>query len=106
MGQLQRQQSFGELSALLQQPFTCTVVAGADVEAAVIQDTDLHSKHAVCSSLWPPLFVEHLTGEDTVHGQVRMGAPCSSQTQPVLLHILTVVMVLLQKILELFKSPI
>nr|KAF6326186.1 cyclic nucleotide binding domain containing 1 [Pipistrellus kuhlii] len=43
MGQLQRQRSFGELSALLQQPFTCTVVAGADVEAAIIQDTDLHS---------------------------------------------------------------
>lgn len=49
MGQLQRQESFGELSALLQLPFTCTVVAGAEVEAAVIQDKDLHGKHTPSS---------------------------------------------------------
>ncbi|XP_027993629.2 cyclic nucleotide-binding domain-containing protein 1 isoform X2 [Eptesicus fuscus] len=51
MGQLQRQESFGELSALLQLPFTCTVVAGAEVEAAVIQDKDLQELDPVTQQL-------------------------------------------------------
>ncbi|XP_016054437.1 PREDICTED: cyclic nucleotide-binding domain-containing protein 1 [Miniopterus natalensis] len=44
MGQLQKQESFGEISALLQAPFTCTVIAGEEVVLAVIEDKDLRGK--------------------------------------------------------------
>lgn len=45
MGQLQKQESFGEISALLQAPFTCTVIAGEEVVLAVIEDKDLRGKY-------------------------------------------------------------
>ncbi|KAM7074816.1 cyclic nucleotide-binding domain-containing protein 1 [Molossus nigricans] len=41
MGQLQKQESFGEISVLLQAPFTCTVVAAEDLKMAVIKDKDI-----------------------------------------------------------------
>ncbi|XP_012499000.1 PREDICTED: cyclic nucleotide-binding domain-containing protein 1 [Propithecus coquereli] len=41
MGKLQERESFGEISVLLQVPFTCTVVTGKEVEMAIIEDKDL-----------------------------------------------------------------
>ncbi|XP_036906132.1 cyclic nucleotide-binding domain-containing protein 1 [Sturnira hondurensis] len=41
MGQLKKQESFGEISVLLQEPFPCTVITGDEVEMAVIEDKDL-----------------------------------------------------------------
>ncbi|XP_054451259.1 cyclic nucleotide-binding domain-containing protein 1 [Pteronotus mesoamericanus] len=41
MGQLKKQESFGEISVLLQDPFPCTVITGDEVEMAVIEDKDL-----------------------------------------------------------------
>ncbi|XP_036193394.1 cyclic nucleotide-binding domain-containing protein 1 [Myotis myotis] len=67
MGQLHRQESFGELSALLRQPFTCTVVAGDEVEAAIIQGKDLRELDPVTQKLMlqtaKPTF-GHITDED------------------------------------------
>ncbi|EPQ16492.1 Cyclic nucleotide-binding domain-containing protein 1 [Myotis brandtii] len=73
MGQLHKQESFGELSALLQLPFTCTVVAGEEVEAAVIQGKDLRGKHRLvfscnCDNI---LVVDHVTRVDIFHSLVR-----------------------------------
>lgn len=45
MGQLQKQESFGEVSVLLQAPFTCTVVAAEDVKMAIIKDKDILGKY-------------------------------------------------------------
>ncbi|XDB56934.1 hypothetical protein AB1E18_010392 [Capra hircus] len=42
MGRLNEKESFGEISVLLQVPFTCTIVTGEDVEMAIIEDKDLH----------------------------------------------------------------
>ena len=44
MGRLNEKESFGEISVLLQVPFTCTIVTGEDVEMAIIEDKDLHGK--------------------------------------------------------------
>ncbi|XP_004680073.1 PREDICTED: cyclic nucleotide-binding domain-containing protein 1 [Condylura cristata] len=44
VGKLQEKESFGEISVLLQIPFTCTVVTGNEVELAIIEDKDLFSK--------------------------------------------------------------
>ncbi|XP_066122534.1 cyclic nucleotide-binding domain-containing protein 1 [Saccopteryx bilineata] len=41
MGQLKKQESFGEISVLLQVPFTCTVITGEQVEMAIIEDKDI-----------------------------------------------------------------
>lgn len=73
MGQLHKQESFGELSALLQLPFTCTVVAGEEVEAAIIQGKDLRGKHRIiiscnCDDI---LVVDHMTRVDIFHHVVR-----------------------------------
>ena len=43
-GRLNEKESFGEISVLLQVPFTCTIVTGEDVEMAIIEDKDLHGK--------------------------------------------------------------
>ncbi|XP_052507546.1 cyclic nucleotide-binding domain-containing protein 1 [Budorcas taxicolor] len=44
MGRLNEKESFGEISVLLQVPFTCTIVTGEDVEMAIIEDKDLHDE--------------------------------------------------------------
>ncbi|KAL4670842.1 hypothetical protein H8959_003551, partial [Pygathrix nigripes] len=41
MGQLKEKESFGEISVLLQVPFTCTVITEKEVEMAIIEDKDL-----------------------------------------------------------------
>uniref|UniRef100_A0A673UZY1 Cyclic nucleotide binding domain containing 1 n=1 Tax=Suricata suricatta TaxID=37032 RepID=A0A673UZY1_SURSU len=41
MGTLKEKESFGEISILLQVPFTCTIVTGEEVEMAIIEDKDL-----------------------------------------------------------------
>uniref|UniRef100_A0A8C2YNF2 Cyclic nucleotide binding domain containing 1 n=1 Tax=Chinchilla lanigera TaxID=34839 RepID=A0A8C2YNF2_CHILA len=41
MGKLKEKESFGEISVLLQVPFSCTIIAGNDVEMAIIEDKDL-----------------------------------------------------------------
>uniref|UniRef100_A0A8C3WPF1 Cyclic nucleotide binding domain containing 1 n=1 Tax=Catagonus wagneri TaxID=51154 RepID=A0A8C3WPF1_9CETA len=41
MGRLKEKESFGEISVLLQVPFTCTIITGKDVEMAIIEDKDL-----------------------------------------------------------------
>ncbi|XP_047638809.1 cyclic nucleotide-binding domain-containing protein 1 [Phacochoerus africanus] len=44
MGRLKEKESFGEISVLLQVPFTCTIITGKDVEMAIIEDKDLFGK--------------------------------------------------------------
>lgn len=44
MGQLNEKESFGEISVLLQVPFTCTVITGKEVEMAVIEDKAVFGK--------------------------------------------------------------
>ncbi|XP_008585940.1 PREDICTED: cyclic nucleotide-binding domain-containing protein 1, partial [Galeopterus variegatus] len=41
MGRLKEKESFGEISVLLQEPFTCTIITGREVELAIIEDKDL-----------------------------------------------------------------
>lgn len=45
MGRVNEKESFGEVSVLLQVPFTCTVITGEGVEMAVIEDQDLFGKY-------------------------------------------------------------
>nr|XP_045751552.1 cyclic nucleotide-binding domain-containing protein 1 [Mirounga angustirostris] len=45
MGRLKEKESFGEISVLLQVPFTCTIVTGKEVEMAIIDDKDLFGKY-------------------------------------------------------------
>ncbi|XP_060978749.1 cyclic nucleotide-binding domain-containing protein 1 [Dama dama] len=56
MGRLNEKESFGEISVLLQVPFTCTIVTGKDVEMAVIEDKDLHEKKKWAQCLQLPGF--------------------------------------------------
>ncbi|XP_072807819.1 cyclic nucleotide-binding domain-containing protein 1 isoform X3 [Vicugna pacos] len=67
MGTLQEKESFGEISVLLQVPFTCTVVTGNNVEMAIIEDKDLFGLDPVTQQLMlqtaKPTF-GHLTDED------------------------------------------
>ncbi|XP_014651321.1 PREDICTED: cyclic nucleotide-binding domain-containing protein 1 [Ceratotherium simum simum] len=51
MGQLKEEESFGEISVLLQDPFTCTVVTGKEVELAIIEDKDLFELDPVTKQL-------------------------------------------------------
>lgn len=44
MGQLKEKESFGEISVLLQVPFTCTIITEKEVEMAIIEDKDLFGK--------------------------------------------------------------
>ncbi|XP_047584321.1 cyclic nucleotide-binding domain-containing protein 1 [Lutra lutra] len=67
MGRLKEKESFGEISVLLQVPFTCTVVTGKEVEMAIIEDKDLFELDPVTKQLMlytaKPTF-GHLTDED------------------------------------------
>ncbi|XP_047698434.1 cyclic nucleotide-binding domain-containing protein 1 isoform X1 [Prionailurus viverrinus] len=52
MGKLNEKESFGEISVLLQVPFTCTIVTGKEVEMAIIEDKDLFGlKDSKCGYL-------------------------------------------------------
>ncbi|KAM5281054.1 cyclic nucleotide-binding domain-containing protein 1 [Ctenodactylus gundi] len=44
MGKLDEKESFGEISVLLQVPFTCTIITGKEVELAIIEDKDIFGK--------------------------------------------------------------
>lgn len=44
MGKLREKQSFGEISILLQDPFTCTIITGGEVEMMIIEDKDILGK--------------------------------------------------------------
>lgn len=44
MGKLKERESFGEISILLQSPFTCTIITGREVEMAIIEDKDILGK--------------------------------------------------------------
>ncbi|XP_006160804.1 cyclic nucleotide-binding domain-containing protein 1 isoform X2 [Tupaia chinensis] len=67
MGKLQEKESFGEISVLLQVPFTCTIITGNEVEMAIIEDKDLFGLDSVTKQLMlqtaKPTF-GHLTEED------------------------------------------
>nr|XP_025726315.1 cyclic nucleotide-binding domain-containing protein 1 [Callorhinus ursinus] len=49
MGRLKEKESFGEISVLLQVPFTCTIVTGKEVEMAIIEDKDLFEFRPILS---------------------------------------------------------
>ncbi|XP_042780298.1 cyclic nucleotide-binding domain-containing protein 1 [Panthera leo] len=51
MGKLNEKESFGEISVLLQVPFTCTIVTGKEVEMAIIEDKDLFELDPVTKQL-------------------------------------------------------
>ncbi|KAF6098946.1 cyclic nucleotide binding domain containing 1 [Phyllostomus discolor] len=74
MGQLKKQESFGEISVLLQDPFPCTVITGDEVEMAVIEDKDLFELDPVTQQLMlqtaKPTF-GHLTDEDVRNEYLR-----------------------------------
>ncbi|XP_022268052.2 cyclic nucleotide-binding domain-containing protein 1 isoform X3 [Canis lupus familiaris] len=67
MGKLKEKESFGEISVLLQVPFTCTIITGKEVEMAIIEDKDLFELDPVTKQLMlhtaKPTF-GHLTDED------------------------------------------
>nr|XP_044636292.1 cyclic nucleotide-binding domain-containing protein 1 isoform X5 [Equus asinus] len=67
MGQLKEEESFGEISVLLQLPVTCTIVTGKEVEMAIIEDKDIFELDPVTKQLMlqtaQPTF-GHLTDED------------------------------------------
>nr|XP_054374623.1 cyclic nucleotide-binding domain-containing protein 1 isoform X2 [Pongo abelii] len=67
MGKLKEKESFGEISVLLQVPFTCTVITEKEVEMAIIEDKDLFELDQVTKQLMlqtaKPTF-GHLTDED------------------------------------------
>ncbi|XP_037658524.1 cyclic nucleotide-binding domain-containing protein 1 [Choloepus didactylus] len=51
MGKLQEKESFGEISVLLQVPFTCTIITGKETEVAIIEDKDLFELDPVTKQL-------------------------------------------------------
>ncbi|KAM9050614.1 LOW QUALITY PROTEIN: cyclic nucleotide-binding domain-containing protein 1 [Megaptera novaeangliae] len=51
MGKLKEKESFGEISVLLQVPFTYTIVTGKDVEMAIIEDKDLLALNPITKKL-------------------------------------------------------
>ncbi|XP_060055257.1 cyclic nucleotide-binding domain-containing protein 1 isoform X2 [Erinaceus europaeus] len=51
MGDLKENESFGEISILLQVPLTCTIIAGNDVEMAIIEEKDLNKLEPVTRQL-------------------------------------------------------
>ncbi|XP_058300180.1 cyclic nucleotide-binding domain-containing protein 1 isoform X1 [Hylobates moloch] len=67
MGKLKEKESFGEISVLLQVPFTCTIITEKEVEMAIIEDKDLFELDPVTKQLMlqtaKPTF-GHLTDED------------------------------------------
>ncbi|XP_073923043.1 cyclic nucleotide-binding domain-containing protein 1 [Castor canadensis] len=76
MGQLKERESFGEISVLLQVPFTCTIVTGTEVELAIIEDTDIFGKYI--NVLTKQLMLQttqptfgHLTDEDVKNKYIQ-----------------------------------
>lgn len=69
MGKLNEKESFGEISALLQVPFTCTIVTGKEVEMAIIEDKDLFGKYI--RVFYIILFDEFLTSVGIFHRKIR-----------------------------------
>ncbi|XP_039079816.1 cyclic nucleotide-binding domain-containing protein 1-like [Hyaena hyaena] len=51
MGTLKEKESFGEISVLLQLPFTCTIITGEEVEMAIIEDKDVFGQGILSSSV-------------------------------------------------------
>lgn len=45
MGKLKEKESFGEISVLLQAPFSCTIISGGEVEMMIIEDKDILGKY-------------------------------------------------------------
>lgn len=70
MGRLKEKESFGEISVLLQVPFTCTIITGKDVEMAIIEDKDLFGKCINYFISTVILFDQCLTIVDIFHRQV------------------------------------
>ncbi|XP_074175202.1 cyclic nucleotide-binding domain-containing protein 1 [Rhinolophus sinicus] len=60
MGQLNEKESFGEISVLLQVPFTCTVITGKEVEMAVIEDKAVN--YVLSSRVWSGPSVDEALG--------------------------------------------
>ncbi|XP_040597260.1 cyclic nucleotide-binding domain-containing protein 1 isoform X2 [Mesocricetus auratus] len=67
MGKLKEKESFGEISILLQDPFSCTIITGGEVEMMIIEDKDILALDSVTKELMiqtaKPTF-SHLTEED------------------------------------------
>ncbi|XP_063112929.1 cyclic nucleotide-binding domain-containing protein 1 [Cavia porcellus] len=61
MGKLKEKESFGEISVLLQVPFSCTIIAGKDVEIGIIEDKDIFGKCINCHLILTSFYwnVEH-----------------------------------------------
>ncbi|XP_028635827.1 cyclic nucleotide-binding domain-containing protein 1 [Grammomys surdaster] len=72
MGKLKEKESFGEISVLLQAPFTCTIITGKEVEMAVIEDKDIHEKQ--CSRI--RRHIEFRDTEERIHALSDFVAPC------------------------------
>ncbi|GAB1287604.1 Cyclic nucleotide-binding domain-containing 1 [Apodemus speciosus] len=74
MGKLKEKESFGEISILLQAPFTCTIITGREVEMAVIEDKDIHALDPVTKELMIqtayPTF-GHLTEDDVKNEYIK-----------------------------------
>ncbi|XP_076691886.1 cyclic nucleotide-binding domain-containing protein 1 [Callospermophilus lateralis] len=67
MGTLKKNESFGEISVLLQVPFPCTVIAGTEVEMAIIEDKDILELDQLTQQLMiqtAKTTFDHLTEED------------------------------------------
>ncbi|XP_066228832.1 cyclic nucleotide-binding domain-containing protein 1 [Saccopteryx leptura] len=83
MGQLKKQESFGEISVLLQVPFTCTVITGEQVEMAIIEDKDIFELDPVTQQLMlqtaKPTF-DHLTDEEA-DPYTKIGPSDNTQAQ-------------------------
>ncbi|XP_059109880.1 cyclic nucleotide-binding domain-containing protein 1 [Peromyscus eremicus] len=74
MGKLREKESFGEISILLQTPFTCTIITGREVEMTIIEDKDILALDPVTKELMiqtaKPTF-GHLTEEDVKNEYIQ-----------------------------------
>ncbi|XP_051011860.1 cyclic nucleotide-binding domain-containing protein 1 [Acomys russatus] len=74
MGKLKEKTSFGEISVLLQSPFTCTIITGQEVEMTIIEDKDIFMLDPVIKELMiqtaKPTF-GHLTDEDVKNKYIQ-----------------------------------
>ncbi|XP_038966884.1 cyclic nucleotide-binding domain-containing protein 1 isoform X7 [Rattus norvegicus] len=74
MGKLKERESFGEISILLQSPFTCTIITGREVEMAIIEDKDILALDPITKELMiqtaKPTF-GHLTEEDVKNEYIK-----------------------------------
>ncbi|XP_051054398.1 cyclic nucleotide-binding domain-containing protein 1 [Phodopus roborovskii] len=76
MGKLKEKESFGEISILLQDPFSCTIITGGEVEMMIIEDKDILGKSL--DSVTKELMIQtakptfgHLTEEDVKNEYVQ-----------------------------------